>query len=109
MRISKKKLSITLPMILLATLLVSNVAALPSQSGHANTATPIQHVVIIFQENISFDHYFASYPVAANLKGEPKFTADPGTYGDFRVLLRFTWGISSSFSAWRCLGALHQL
>jgi phospholipase C len=79
MRISKKKLSITLPMILLATLLVSNVAALPSQSGHANTATPIQHVVIIFQENISFDHYFASYPVAANPKGEPKFTADPST------------------------------
>ncbi|MCU1455188.1 MAG: phospholipase [Acidimicrobiales bacterium] len=25
------------------------------------TATPIQHVVVIFQENVSFDHYFATY------------------------------------------------
>ena len=24
------------------------------------TATPIQHVVVIFQENVSFDHYFAT-------------------------------------------------
>src|SRR5215813_11171248 len=30
------------------------------------TATPIKHLVIIFGENISFDHYFATYPVAAN-------------------------------------------
>ena len=26
------------------------------------TATPIKHVVVIFQENVSFDHYFATYP-----------------------------------------------
>jgi len=26
------------------------------------TDTPIQHVVVIFQENVSFDHYFATYP-----------------------------------------------
>jgi phospholipase C len=43
------------------------------------TATPIQHVVVIFQENVSFDHYFATYPVAANPSGEPKFFAAPGT------------------------------
>ncbi len=24
------------------------------------TATPIQHIVVIFQENISFDHYFGT-------------------------------------------------
>ena len=30
------------------------------------STTPIQHVVVIFQENVSFDHYFATYPVAAN-------------------------------------------
>ena len=28
------------------------------------TATPIQHLVIIFGENRSLDHYFATYPVA---------------------------------------------
>ncbi len=43
------------------------------------TATPIQHVVVIFQENISFDHYFGTYPVAANPSGEPQFFAAPGT------------------------------
>lgn len=39
------------------------------------TATPIKHVVVIFQENVSFDHYFATYPNAANLPGEPAFKA----------------------------------
>ena len=43
------------------------------------TATPIKHLVIIFDENVSFDHYFATYPKAANPPGEPAFTAAPGT------------------------------
>jgi phospholipase C len=44
------------------------------------TTTPIQHVVVIFQENISFDHYFGTYPVAANNNAtEPSFTASPNT------------------------------
>ena len=33
---------------------------------------------MIFQENVSFDHYFATYPYAANTDGTP-FTAKPGT------------------------------
>jgi phospholipase C len=43
------------------------------------TTTPIQHVVVIFDENNSFDHYFATYPNALNPIGEPAFTAAPGT------------------------------
>src|SRR5271154_1328181 len=43
------------------------------------TATPIKHLVVIFPENISFDHYFATYPNAANPPGEPTFTAAAGT------------------------------
>ncbi len=43
------------------------------------TATPIQHIVVIFGENISFDHYFGTYPNAANPPGEPQFTALPNT------------------------------
>ncbi|MCF8566178.1 phospholipase [Alicyclobacillus tolerans] len=43
------------------------------------TATPIKHVVVIFQENVSFDHYFGTYPKAANLPGEPAFYPTPGT------------------------------
>ena len=50
--------------------------------GHdqgAPTATPIKHLVVIFQENVSFDHYFATYPNAANPAGEPRFAAAAGT------------------------------
>jgi phospholipase C len=36
----------------------------------SSTATPIKHLVVIFQENVSFDHYFATYPEAANTSGE---------------------------------------
>ena len=40
----------------------------------ARTTTPIKHVVVIFGENISFDHYFGTYPNATNADGTP-FTA----------------------------------
>src|ERR1700728_3535673 len=39
----------------------------------------IRHVVVLFQENVSFDHYFGTYPHALNPAGEPVFTALPGT------------------------------
>ncbi len=40
------------------------------------TATPIEHLVVIFQENVSFDHYFATYPFAANTDGTTFNPAD---------------------------------
>jgi phospholipase C len=52
-------------------------AAKPSNSV---TTTPIEHVVVIFQENVSFDHYFATYPMAANNNpSEPVFHAADNT------------------------------
>jgi phospholipase C len=42
------------------------------------TATPIKHVVVLFDENESFDHYFGTYPYATNTDGS-KFYAKPGT------------------------------
>lgn len=50
-----------------------------SSQDAAPTATPIKHLVVIFGENVSFDHYFATYPNAANPSGEPTFNALPGT------------------------------
>ena len=59
------------------------------------TTSPIKHVVVIFGENISFDHYFATYPHAANTPGEtlqgsnrpaPTFTAAPETPTDIATL-----------------------
>jgi phospholipase C len=59
---------------------VAAAAASPAATNGSKpaTATPIQHVVVIFQENVSFDHYFATYPNAANTDGS-KFYAKPGT------------------------------
>ncbi|MCA6122667.1 alkaline phosphatase family protein [Bradyrhizobium sp. WSM 1704] len=44
-----------------------------------HTATPIKHLVVIFNENRSFDHYFATYPNAANPSGSIPFVAKPHT------------------------------
>lgn len=44
-----------------------------------STVTPIKHLVVIFDENNSFDHYFGTYPYAANPSGEPAFHALPDT------------------------------
>ncbi|HTC22501.1 MAG TPA: alkaline phosphatase family protein, partial [bacterium] len=46
-------------------------AAGPDPAG--DTATPIKHVVIIFQENNSFDHYFGTYPHAQPVDGKSVF------------------------------------
>ncbi|MGI0047748.1 MAG: alkaline phosphatase family protein [Nitrosotalea sp.] len=43
------------------------------------TTTPVKHLVVIFDENISFDHYFGTYPYATNPSGEPKFVASENT------------------------------
>ena len=43
------------------------------------TKTPIKHLVVIFSENRSFDHYFGTYPNAQNPLNEPAFNAAPGT------------------------------
>jgi phospholipase C len=62
----------------------------PPGNGNANTTPPptpptpttasavIKHVVVIFGENISFDHYFGTYPNALNTGGTV-FTAATGT------------------------------
>jgi phospholipase C len=53
--------------------------AAPSLAADPSTRTPIKHLVIIFNENISFDHYFGTYPAAANPSGEPRFEARDDT------------------------------
>jgi phospholipase C len=55
--------------------------ALVPASAYADTnqtATPVKHLVVIFDENVSFDHYFGTYPYAANTDGTA-FHARPGT------------------------------
>ena len=47
--------------------------------NRAPTQWPIDHVVVIFQENVSFDHYFGTYPSATNPPDEPAFSPKPNT------------------------------
>lgn len=55
----------------------SGIAHAKDMSSH--TSTPVKHVVVIFQENVSFDHYFGTYPHATNPAGEPAFHAKANT------------------------------
>jgi phospholipase C len=54
-------------------------ATADSSTPAVDANTPIKHVVVIFDENVSFDHYFGTYPNATNPAGDPAFTAAPGT------------------------------
>lgn len=47
-----------------AILVLVLLASLRSVSSNPNTATPIQHVIVLVQENHSFDNYFGTYPTA---------------------------------------------
>jgi phospholipase C len=58
-------------------LLPATFAAGPA--GESAPKTPIKHLVVIFQENHSFDVYFGTYPIALNPPGQPAFRARPGT------------------------------
>jgi len=63
-----------------AALAVSFVATWPVVHAQApRTTTPIRHLIVLFQENRSFDHYFGTYPNAANLPGEIPFRTLPHT------------------------------
>lgn len=70
----------TLTTSLLSIALSSGMAQTGATSTAPAVATPIKHVVVIFQENVSFDHYFATYPYALNSEGgEPVFVSSRRT------------------------------
>jgi phospholipase C len=53
--------------------------ALADDRDDRRTATPIKHLVVIFQENVSYDHYFGTYPMAQNNSSETPFKAKRDT------------------------------
>lgn len=69
------------PMAMLVACATALLPVTPAYAGPHDfpTKTPIKHVVVIFQENVSFDHYFGTYPHAFNLSGETPFHAKEGT------------------------------
>ncbi|GER84695.1 MAG: alkaline phosphatase family protein [Thermogemmatispora sp.] len=81
-RVFQVGLAVLLMVILLGTVAAASAPAqlrTGATAARRSTVTPIQHLVVIFDENVSFDHYFATYPVALNPPGEPAFHARPGT------------------------------
>src|SRR5215813_1371879 len=78
MKRKPRRTKLTLAVAALTILFLSDRPSSQAESGD-ETRTPIKHLVVIFQENVSFDHYFATYPNATNLAGEPVFKAKSGT------------------------------
>ncbi len=74
-----RQLSRTLAVITAASVSLPPAFSAPVDASQYATATPIKHIVVIFQENVSFDHYFATYPYAANKSGETPFQAAANT------------------------------
>jgi phospholipase C len=69
----RKKLLSTVAMFGIVTAAAWSVPVAADDHDDFKTATPIKHLVVIFQENRSFDHYFGTYPNALNVDGEPTF------------------------------------
>jgi len=87
----RKLLAFTMSLTLILSGCGQGTVSTPPGNGNANTTPPptpptpttasavIKHVVVIFGENISFDHYFGTYPNALNNPGGTPFTAAAGT------------------------------
>jgi phospholipase C len=86
----RKLLALTMSLTLILAGCGQGTVSTPPGNGNSNSTPPvvvtpttasaaIKHVVVIFGENISFDHYFGTYPNAVNTPGEPQFTAVAGT------------------------------
>jgi phospholipase C len=76
------------PVVSLIDDVVSNAkSASTATADQLKTKTPIKHLVVVFNENRSFDHYFGTYPNALNPEGEPAFEPAKNTPRDVNNLL----------------------
>jgi len=71
----KRTLPVALASAALAALTAIAAQADQDRAASDHTRTPIRHVIVLFQENVSFDHYFGTYPHAQNNPGETPFFA----------------------------------
>ncbi|MGH8859702.1 MAG: alkaline phosphatase family protein [Jatrophihabitantaceae bacterium] len=61
---------------LIATCIASSAHPPEPQKDRSNaTASPIKHLVVLFDENVSYDHFFGTYPRAANTDGTRFYAA----------------------------------
>jgi len=69
---NRSHIDVAIRLVLSALLLVGATLSVRAQT------TAIKRLVVIFQENVSFDHYFATYPNALNPPGQPAFSRQTG-------------------------------
>jgi phospholipase C len=100
-----KIIATSIAALLIASLLLSST----SYATSSTTTTPIKHLVVIFQENVSYDHYFGTYPNAANPVGEPQFKPSgntPSANGLTSALLTSNTNTANPFRLDRTVGQL---
>jgi phospholipase C len=61
----------------LAVFAVSPLHLRAQPDDNSPTTTPIKHVVVIFQENVSFDHYYGTYPLALPNNNGTRYFGQP--------------------------------
>ncbi|MFC5724397.1 phospholipase C [Streptomyces gamaensis] len=66
---ARKGVRLRQSVVLAAVALAVPLTAAPAPAPAQDTASPVKHLVVVFDENVSFDHYFATYPQAANTDG----------------------------------------
>jgi phospholipase C len=69
-------MKLTLGAAFLASLLITS--ALPHQVSAAPAATPIKHVIVILEENHTFDNYFGTYPGVNGIYNVKAMPDEPG-------------------------------
>src|SRR5947209_5456211 len=70
---------VKMAVVLAASLAITGFPLAAQRRPGMKTSRRIKHLVVIIQENVSFDHYFATYPHATNPPGQPVFEPNPGT------------------------------
>jgi phospholipase C len=70
-----------LPAIIIALAIAAGTSSISyaESKDRVESSSSIKHIIVIFQENVSFDHYFGTYPHAENSLGELAFHAKPNT------------------------------
>lgn len=73
MKIFRKSQILLFFSILCSTTLAADCCSSETPGDSNFTNTPIKHLIVIFQENRAFDHYFGTYPHAENKPGDTPF------------------------------------
>lgn len=75
----KKLTTVTMSSLIAASMILPlSVGTVSAQGTTVATKSPIKHVVVIFQENRSFDNYFGTYPTAPGFHSLPNTPAVNG-------------------------------